>query len=84
MPRSKYPPLRYAYASILSLLALLGTTATPVERNLRGIPYYNVFTARDFDSGASPVFVTTDSGGTVSYGDRNWISLYDGTTWHKV
>ncbi len=82
--RTAYPSLKHGIL-VFTLLAsfIAGGYAKP-EKNFRGIPYYNFFTSRDFESGASSVFITTATDGTIFYGDRNQISLYDGATWHKV
>lgn len=82
--RSPYPITRYALLFSILYLVLLSSGTSQPERNLRGIPYYHFFTSRDFDSGAASVFITTAADGTIFYGDRNWILLYDGSTWHKV
>ncbi len=82
--RFPYSITRYIILFTVLSTALAATVSSQPERNLRGIPYYHFFTSRDFDSGASSVFITTAADGTIFYGDRNWILLYDGSTWHKV
>lgn len=82
--RLSYPIKGYISVLLLSLFVQAISQAAPMERNLRGIPYYHFFTSHDFDSSASSVFITTAEDGTTFYGDRNWIFQYDGTSWHKV
>ncbi|EDY84852.1 ATPase, histidine kinase-, DNA gyrase B-, and HSP90-like domain protein [Verrucomicrobiia bacterium DG1235] len=84
-PRNLYSTFNYIQFLVAILLACHAIpTPTEAKNSLRGIPYYRVFTSQDFDSGASSEFVTTAADGTVFYGDRNWIFLYDGAVWHKI
>ncbi len=82
--RKSYPKTSYITFLLAALLLLAPITRAATERDFRGIPYYNFFTSRDFDSGASSVFITTATDGTIFYGDQNWVSQYDGAAWHKV
>ncbi|MDQ8187276.1 ATP-binding protein [Pelagicoccus sp. SDUM812002] len=81
---ASYSITSYIVASLAFVFGLSKSAYSANERNFRGIPYYSLFTSRDFNSGASAVFLTTAADGTIFYGDRNWVFQYDGSTWHKV
>lgn len=86
-------PRRLILSFLLPILALALSAvdgraaedhAALATRDFRGMPYYQFFGPKDLDSSSSSRFIEVSSDGSFFYGDHNWVSFYDGSSWRKV